>query len=606
MPLRMNNGKLIPITFRRVSMTKVVSVFCLVFLSFFSVFAANDLAGKLTSGEAQFHILTQPLTLQEGQIKSARISVTLPKGFHAYADQFKISNINPNNFQVGQLKLKPEVEFYDKYSKKNRKGLFESGEIELQIESPEKVKNKMEKLMFDLKYQICSDQVCYLPKTYNVVIDVNFTQMKEDVKPSMSMFSAGTIENQLAKNFYLTFLLVFLAGILTSFTPCIFPMIPITLSILGNDAHNKSRLQNILRSVFYVLGIAVTYSSLGVIAALTGAIFGQALQNKWVLSSLVGLFVLMALSMWGAFELQVPAFIRSRFGGSGKSQGYTGAFFMGMVAGIVASPCVGPVLVSILSFVSTTQNAVLGFSLLFTYAMGLGLIFIAIGASSQILKKLPRSGPWMEFIKFTLGLLMVGVALYYLRFVIPMEYWIIVLGLTLMAISIWQGAFHFQKKHPFRQGIFIVVFVASLTLTLLAVFKRDQVSPIFNNQVEDTVGETLIKWTPYSEAVLAQAKADNQPVMLDFFAEWCAACHELEEKTYTNPEFVELSKQFKLVKIDATEDTPEVKQIIEKYKVKGLPTVIFINKKGDILSELTFTQFLEWNELKPKMEKTLE
>ena len=611
MPLRVNNGKLNPITFRRVSMTKVVSVFCLILLSFISAFAANGTAtsgavtAKVTSGEAHFQVLTQPLTLQEGQIKSARISVTLPEGFHAYADQFKILNVNPDNFQVGQLKLKPEVEFFDKFSKKNRKGLFESGEIELQIESPEKVKNKMEKLMFDLKYQICSDQVCYLPKTYNVVIDVNFTQMKEDVKPSMSMFSAGTIENQLAKNFYLTFLLVFLAGILTSFTPCIFPMIPITLSILGNESHDKSRTQNVLRSVFYVLGIAVTYSSLGVAAALTGAIFGQALQNKWVVGSLVGLFVLMALSMWGAFELQVPAFIRNRFG-TGKSKGYTGAFFMGMVAGLVASPCVGPVLVSILSFVSTTQSVFLGFSLLFTYAIGLGLIFIAIGFSSNLLKKLPRSGPWMEFIKFTLGLLMIGVALYYLKFVIPMEYWIIILGLTFMAISIWQGAFHFQRKHPYRQGIFIVVFVASLTLTLLAVFKRDQVSPIFNNQVEGVVGEALIKWTPYSEAVLAQAKADNQPVMLDFFAEWCAACHELEEKTYTNPEFVELSKQFKLVKIDATEDTPEVKQIIEKYKVKGLPTVIFINKKGDILSELTFTQFLEWNELKPKMVKTLE
>lgn len=605
MSLKVNSGKLTFITFRRVSMTKIWGIFCLVLLSFWAAAAQTGGAVRPNSGEAQFQVLTQPLTLQEGQIKSARISITLPQGFHAYLDQFKISNVNPDSFQVGQLKVKPEVEFFDKFSKKNRKGLFESGEIELQIESPEKVKSKMEKLTFDLKYQICSDQVCYLPKTYNVKIDVNFAQMKEDEKLSMSMFSAGTIENQLAKNFYLTFLLVFLAGILTSFTPCIFPMIPITLSILGNDAHNKSRLQNILRSVFYVLGIAVTYSTLGVIAALTGAIFGQALQNKWVVSSLVGLFVLMALSMWGAFELQVPAFIRNRFG-TGKSHGYTGAFFMGMVAGIVASPCVGPVLVSILSFVSTTQNAVLGFSLLFTYAIGLGLIFIAIGASSQLLKKLPRSGPWMEFIKFTLGLLMVGVALYYLKFVIPMEYWIIVLGLTFMAISVWQGAFHFQRKHPFRQGIFIVVFVASLTLTLLAFFKRDQVSPIFNNQVDGMVGEALIKWTPYSEAVVAQAKADGQPVILDFFAEWCAACHELEEKTYTNPEFVELSKQFKLVKIDATEDLPEVKQILEKYKIKGLPTVIFINKKGDILSELTFTQFLEWNELKPKVLKALE
>lgn len=579
-------------------MTNILAILSIVFM--FSWTAATA-----QTGEAQFQVVTQPITLQEGQIKSARITMTLPKNFHAYADQFKISNIQPNSFQIGQLKLKPEVEFYDKFTKKNRKGLFETGEIELQIESPEKVTSNMEKLMFDLKYQICSDQVCFLPKTQTITIDVNFTQMKEATeKTSMSMFSAGTIENQLSKNFYLTFLLVFLAGILTSFTPCIFPMIPITLSILGNDAHDKSRLQNILRSIFYVLGIAVTYSSLGVLAALTGAIFGQALANKWVVLSMVGLFVLMALSMWGAFELQVPAFIRNRFG-TGKSHGYVGAFFMGMVAGIVASPCVGPVLVSILSFVSTTQNAVLGFTLLFTYALGLGLIFIAIGFSSQLLKKLPRSGPWMEFTKFSLGLLMILVALYYLKFVIPMEYWIMVLGVTFLAISIWQGAFHFQRKHPYRQGLFIILFVASLTLTLLSIFKREYVSPVFHNQPEE-VTELLIKWTPYSEAVIAQAKADNQPVILDFFAEWCAACHELEEKTYTNPEFIELSKQFKLVKIDATEDLPEVKQILEKYNIKGLPTVIFINKSGDILSELTFTQFLDWKDLKPKVLKALE
>jgi len=575
-------------------------------LAILSIVCMFSWTATAQSGDgAQFQVVTQPLTLSEGQIKSARITMTLPKHFHAYADQFKILNIQPSSFQVGQLKLKPEVEFFDKYTKKNRKGLFESGEIELQIESPEKVTSKMEKLTFDLKYQICSEQVCFLPKTQTITIDVNYAQMKEvSEKPSMTMFSAGTIENQLSKNFYLTFLLVFLAGILTSFTPCIFPMIPITLSILGHDSHEKSRTQNILRSIFYVLGIAVTYSSLGVLAALTGAIFGQALANKWVVLSMVGLFFLMALSMWGAFELQVPAFIRNRFG-TGKSHGYVGAFFMGMVAGIVASPCVGPVLVSILSFVSTTQNAVLGFTLLFTYALGLGLIFIAIGASSQLLKKLPRSGPWMEFIKFALGLLMVCVALYYLKFVIPIEYWIMILGLTFMGISIWQGAFHFQRKYPFRQALFIIVFVASLTLTLLSVFKREYVSPIFNNKAEN-VTELLIKWTPYSEAVIAQAKADNQPVILDFFAEWCAACHELEEKTYTHAEFIELSKQFKLVKIDATEDTAAVKQILEKYKIKGLPTVIFINKSGDILSELTFTQFLDWKDLKPKVLKALE
>lgn len=566
-------------------------------------FAVNEVS---SNGRAHFEIITQPLSIQEGQIKSARLSLKMPTGFHAYADQFKISNIQPDSFKVGQIKLKPEAEFYDKYTKKNRMGILESGEIEIQIESPEKLSRKMEKLMFDLKYQICSNQICYLPQTYKAEIDVNFIMLES--KPDStkeSMFSAGSIENQLSKNFFLTYILIFLAGILTSFTPCIFPMIPITLSILGHDSHEKSRTQNIARSISYVLGIAMTYSALGVIAALTGSIFGQALSNKYVVSTLVILFSLMALSMWGAFELQVPAFIRNRFG-TGRSQGYFGAFIMGAVAGIVASPCVGPVLVSILSFVSTTQSVVLGFTLLFTYAIGLGLIFIVIGASSQILKKLPRSGPWMEFIKFSLGLMMICVALYYLKFVIPMQYWITVMGIVFSAIAIWQGAFNFKKKHPFRQSLFIAVFIFSFTLTLLSLFKLDYVTPVFNNTLETSIGESPLRWQAYSAEVLAQAKAEQTPVMLDFFAEWCAACHELEEKTYNNPEFVELSSRFKLVKIDATEDLPEIQKILEQYQIKGLPTVVFINKKGEILSDLTFTQFLEWNELKPKMVKALE
>jgi len=562
---------------------------------------------QASQNQADFQILTENLVIQQGQVKMAKIRMIMPKGFHAYADQFKVVNLDPDSFKAGQIMLSPEIEFYDKHFKKKRKGLFENGEIDIQIEAPENLDTKkIEKLSFGLKYQICSEQICYLPKTLSVSIKVSAHEIKEARSESaqLATFPADSIENQLSKNFFMTYIFVFLAGILTSFTPCIFPMIPITLSILGHDAEKKSRLQNVTRSVFYVLGIAMTYSLLGVVAALTGSIFGQALTNKYVLMTLVTLFVFMAFSMWGAFELQVPAFIRNKFG-TGKSQGYIGAFVMGLVAGIVASPCVGPVLVSILSFVSTTQSISLGFTLLFTYAIGLGLIFIVLGFSSHVLKKLPKSGPWMEFIKFSLGLLMIFAALYYLKFVLPIQYWLIVSGIAFMSISVWQGTYNFQKKHPFRQGLFVTTFVLSLLLTLTTLVKFEYVAPFFDSK-NSQVSESKVQWIAYSKQELESAREQNQPVMLDFFAEWCGACHELEEKTYTNPEFIELSKQFKLVKIDATEDLPEVQKILEEYHIKGLPTVIFINKKGEILNDLTFTQFLEWSELKPKMLKVLE
>lgn len=355
----------------------------------------------------------------------------------------------------------------------------------------------------------------------------------------MSMIN---IESALSGNIFYALLASFVAGILTSFTPCIFPMIPITLSILGHDAEKNSRLQNFTRSLIYVLGIAITYSILGVSAAMTGNLFGQTLSNKYIVGAMSILFFLMALSMWGFFEIQVPAFIRNRLG-VGKKQGYWGIFTMGLISGIVASPCVGPVLVAILSHVSTTKNIYYGFILLFTYALGLGLIFLVIGLFSQALSLLPRSGAWMNRIKFILGALLMLTSLYYARLLIP----------------------------------------------------TNNESNIVNSS-----------WQKYSLEMINQAKDTHTPVMIDFRADWCAACLELEEKTFSHTEFKELSRDFILLKVDATEETPENQKIIDQYEVKGLPTVVFLNRNGAVSKHLTFTQFIEWTELKPKMTEALK
>ena len=465
----------------------------------------------------------------------------------------------------------------------------------------------LENIEFDLRHQICSDQVCYLPEVLKIVVPINTvtytnpSENKIDKKSSLSFFTS--FENTLSTNLPLAFILVFLAGILTSFTPCIFPMLPITLSILGHHAETRSRLQNFLRSLIYVTGIATTYSVLGLIAALTGSLFGAALTNKYVVASLCLLFFTMALSMWGVFELQAPAFIRNRFG-SGKSKNNFEAYIMGMVAGIVASPCVGPVLISILTFVSTSRNALLGFTLLFVFASGLGLLFIIIGLFGEALRFLPKSGPWMNFVKFILGSGMWGAALYYLQFVVSERWWTLSVSLSFLMLSVWQGAFQFKKKAYLRQSIMMSLFIFSFTVSLLAVLRPQYLSAFYFNGQTDPQNE--IAWIPFSETELKAAQDSHQPVLIDFYADWCAACHELEEKTYTHPEFMTLSKNFKLLKVDATVDTSAVETILKKYQVQGLPTVVFINRKGDLLNDLTFTQFITWDQLKPKMLESLK
>lgn len=491
-----------------------------------------------------FNLESDTIMLAPGRVETLKIKTILPQGFHAYSDKFKITKVSAPGFEMGQVKVVNEVDFFDKFTKKNRKGLAESGMITAQIETPIDFNNTLKNFHFNLTYQICSEKVCYLPKTQTLHVNI-----EASTKPSLPTISASDtvhkmtdvslidrLQSALAGNVFYAFLIAFIAGILTSFTPCIFPMIPITISILGHDAEKNSRAENLLRSVLYVLGIAFTYSLLGVLAALTGNLFGNALSNKYVLIGMVLLFFTMALSMWGVFELQVPAFIRNKFGVGQTRQGYFGVFMMGLFAGIVASPCVGPVLVSILSYVSTTKNAALGFGLLFTYAIGLGLIFIAIGLFGQFLSLLPRSGAWMNKIKFALGLLMLLTGIYYLRLAFP---------------------------------------------------------------ASDNIKSTL--WKPYSEQLLAEAKTKQIPVMIDFRADWCMACLEMEEKTFSRAEFEEASKAFMLLKVDATEETPEIEVILKKYDVKGLPTMIFVNRNGDVLNNLTFTQFLEWPALEPKM-----
>ncbi len=572
----------------------IISVFFGLFLSGPDLFAEKALVQSITSvGDWQPH-----------QIQEVRIQLSLPNGFHAYQDQFKVLNIEPEGFIAGQIHVKPEIEFFDKFSGQKRKGFKEQGEVTVLIEAPSEISAAIKSIHFDLRHQICSESVCYLPQNLPIEVKVNTGSVAAGFGPKIS----DSLQESLQTNVFFAFVFVFFAGVLTSFTPCIFPMLPITISILGYHANKGNRWHNFSRALSYVLGIAITYSMLGVVAALTGQLFGSALSNKYILASLCFLFVMMALSMWGVFEIQVPAFIRNRFG-SGKSHGLGGAFVMGLVAGIVASPCVGPVLVSILSFISTTKQVFLGFGLMFTFAMGLGMLFIFIGLFSHALQLLPKSGAWMDFIKFILGAGMWVAALYYAQFLMMHRWWLAIVALSFLILSIWKGAFHFRKKNYIKQSFLLALFIFSSSVFILSFIDPDVLSRSVTYAEAKTdleVSKQKIVWQKYSPELLKEAQAAQQPVLLDFFAEWCGACHELEEKTYTNPEFVELSTKFKLIKVDATQDNPETQKILAQFGVQGLPTVLFINKKGEILKNLTFTQFIEWKDLKPKMQESLQ
>jgi thiol:disulfide interchange protein DsbD len=335
-------------------------------------------------------------------------------------------------------------------------------------------------------------------------------------------------------------------------------------------------------------------------------LFGASLGNPVVLTVVCVVFLAMALSMYGLYEFQMPAFVRQKFGGRIEIANlHLRSYLAGLFAGIVASPCVGPVLVTILAYVATHHNKVLGFFLLFSYALGLGLIFLILGLSNQFTRLLPRSGAWMEGVKFVLGSLMLGVFYYYLHLLIPQRWYDVSLGIGLIALGSIFGAFKPAKNsiEGLRKGLMLALLIVGLGSLSLGVFNlRALMQQKFISE-EALPKNQQLAWQDYSEALLQKAAAEKKPVIIDFWAEWCAACHELEQFTFTNAQVRELSKDFILLKFDATKDSEPLRQLKAKYKIQGLPTVIFYNSQSQWVEGLTLTSFEEAPNFLKRMDK---
>lgn len=553
-------------------------------------------------------VIASPTEVKPKSEYNLQLNLQLPKGYHAYEDQFKVTFLEPSGIIVKTMTLNPLKKWFDKFSKKDRSGVEDNSTMTLLIETPERFVDDNGKFVFELTYQACSDAFCLFPKSKDISIPVTFggktTPSLGDMPKDISLFSSEGFSYFLGQSVALALILAFLAGIITSFTPCIFPMIPITLAILNNHSERRTRLTNFLISIVYVLGIATTYSVLGLIAAKSGMLFGSLLSNPYILTFICGLFFLMALSMYGAFDLQMPNAITQRFGQGSKQKGYVGAYLSGLFAGVVASPCVGPVLVSILTYVSTQQSSLFGFFLLFTYAIGLGLIFIVLGSSTELMRKLPRSGPWMETTKVILGSLMLAGFFYYFELLVNVRIFHSALGIALVVLASLYGAFlkpAGKKRDLVRKGFMQSVLILGIAFFVMGITGLNPQSST-NTPFHEVKFDENNVWTPFSYEALDQAKSDKKTVIVDFFADWCAACWELEENVFRTPEFKDSTKNMVLLKMDATKNSTLLTELKKKYGIVGLPTILFFDSNGDWIKTKTLTEF----ENKDKFLKRLE
>ncbi len=456
-------------------------------------------------------------------------------------------------------------------------------------------------LDFVLNYQACSDEQCLLPETLDISVPINVVSIEETVQLiNDDIFSGITfaMTSDVADNdnsqggiagalsggkLWLAFLLIFVGGVVTSLTPCVYPLIPITVSVFG-AGESTGIFRSFLLSLVYVFGIVVTYSILGVVVASTGALFGGVMSNPYVIGFISVILVTLGLSMFGVFEIQLPSSVQNRLNTVGGA-GFFGAFGMGTVAGVIAAPCTGPALAAVLTYIAKEDISVfLSFWLMFTYAFGMGLLFICIGTFSGFLSALPRSGGWMYVLENIFGIVIITMALYFLKDLAVFEPIKNLLQKSIPFLLILTGLWMCKLTEGFK-GISSKMQVRKACGLLLAIVGAFM---IIGGPQQPVAGPPVagshLNWVYDEPTALETAVNEDKLVMLDFYATWCGACNELDHKTFSDQRVVDRLEGYVTVKIDFSAKVD--KTLKEKYNVPGLPVVIFMDGQGNIYERI--------------------
>lgn len=542
-------------------------------------------------------------TLAPGGEGTIDISLTVAADHIVYENMTSVSVEGSQGFQAGKPVPPEPHSKIDPIDGKEKKVYIDTVQFRIPFTLASDAPAGDMQINVTVKYQGCSQKLCYFPQTRKfpliLQVAVGTNAATESIIPPTSAVDINRAPTQLkdlsqpadffARGYFLTFLLVYFFGILTSFTPCVYPLIPITVTIFG-ARKTRSTLHAFSLAGVYVLGIAVMYTTLGLIAATTGAMFGQFMSNPWAMSAIAIFFAAMGLSMMGFFELQLPSSLQTKLSQVG-GEGYLSAFLMGLIAGIVAAPCTGPVLAGILAYVAATGSIKLGTSLLLVYSLGLGTLFLAIGTYSGMIQRLPKSGGWMEGVKSVFAVILFVSALYFLKNAFPIlqlnhvrDWAIYAVTIILLIAGITNGAFHLSlhsrnKPERIRKLSGILACVAALFLLI---------------GTQAPAGAGQVNWITNIEEGLALAKEQKKPVMIDFWAEWCAVCKEIDHYTFHDEAAAAaLNERFVCIKIDLTRDTSdEAQALIQKYKINGLPLLVFYDSQGNLLDGKRINEFI--------------
>lgn len=471
-----------------------------------------------------------------------------------------------------------------------------------------------------LSYQGCSEQgLCYEPESKIFKFDIDSSKLnsgetkkdllqkideknivKDQKVENQKLSESDTITSSIKNGSVALILLTFLGfGLLLSLTPCVFPMIPIISGIIISHGEGLTTKKAFLLSVVYVLAMAVAYTIAGVLAGLFGANLQSALQNPIVIYSFSAIFVALALSMFGFYELKLPDKFITKVSSNSNRSGFVGVAIMGFLSALIVGPCVAAPLTGALVYIGQTGDAVLGGAALFSMSIGMGLPLIVVGVSAG--RFMPKPGAWMTMVSAIFGVMMLGVAIWMLERVVDNSVVVLLYSMLGVSFGLYLGAFE-NSAHIFRRSMGMIIFIYSVALfiglmggsgsmTKPLEFLKHSASSASTKQNSQEL--KFIKVSSIEELDKVLAKNSGKKIMLDFSAKWCASCKELDEITFSDEKVKAKMSEFVLVRADLTDNTQEQKDLSKAYGVFGPPVIIFFDKNGTVVKSKTTVGFIE-------------